>query len=51
MVIAALVVLIYANAPEISERAPQFDAAVNALVSLVDKARLWLDTQVKAFTS
>lgn len=49
MVLAALVVVVYANAPEISERVPQADPFLNALVTFIDKGRVWLDAQVKAF--
>ncbi|MGV6850375.1 MAG: zinc-ribbon domain-containing protein [Marinibacterium sp.] len=51
LVLAALIVVIYANAPAISEKVPQVDGFLNALVTLIDKGRLWLDTQVRAFVS
>lgn len=50
MVIAALIVLLYANAPALSAKVPQADGFLNGLVATVDKARFWLDAQVKAFT-
>lgn len=49
MVIAAAVVFAYANAPEISQKLPQADSALNSLVAIIDKARIWLDAQVKGF--
>ncbi|WP_323776709.1 zinc-ribbon domain-containing protein [Leisingera sp.] len=51
-VIAALVmVMIYDNAPLISEKLPQADPALSSYVGWVDQARLWLDDQVKSLTS
>lgn len=51
MVLAALIVVIYTNAPAISDRVPQADGFLNALVTFIDKGRLWLDAQVRAFVS
>ena len=49
MIVAALVVFAYANAPTISQTVPQADAALNSLVDVIDKARVWLHAQVKGF--
>lgn len=50
LVIAVLIVLLYANAPALSAKVPQADGFLNGLVATVDKARFWLDAQVKAFS-
>lgn len=49
MVLAALVVLAYANAPLIVQHVPQADAPLNSLIGAIDQARFWLDAQVKSF--
>lgn len=43
-------ILIYANAPQIARAVPQIDPVLNSYVSLVDQARLWLDTQMSNLT-
>nr|WP_291730148.1 zinc-ribbon domain-containing protein [Leisingera sp. F5] len=51
-VIAALVlVMVYDNAPLISEKLPQADPALSSYVGWVDQARFWLDGQVRSLTS
>ncbi|MBB97865.1 MAG: thioredoxin [Rhodobacteraceae bacterium] len=50
IILAVLLVLLYANAPMLSQKVPALDAVINAFVGTVDKARLWLDAQVKGFT-
>ncbi len=45
-VVAIVLLLIYANAPEIAQTVPQTDPMLSAYVALVDQARLWLDTTV-----
>ncbi len=42
-------VLVYANAPQIAESLPQVDPYLSSYVAMVDKARLWLDTQASGF--
>ncbi len=46
LLVATLLLLIYANAPRIAQTVPQIDPALNAYVGMVDSARLWLDTQI-----
>ena len=46
LLILAAAILIYGNAPTISNRAPQVGNTLNSYVNGVDKARLWLDTQI-----
>lgn len=50
MLIAILIVLLYANAPTLAGKVPAADGFLNGLVAVVDKARFWLDAQVKGFT-
>ncbi|WP_367153193.1 zinc-ribbon domain-containing protein [Leisingera sp. F5] len=51
-VIAALVlVMVYDNAPLISEKLPQADPALSSYVGWVDQARFWLDGQIRSLTS
>ncbi|MBQ4823482.1 zinc-ribbon domain-containing protein [Leisingera sp. HS039] len=51
-VIAALMlVMVYDNAPLISEKLPQADPALSSYVGWVDQMRLWLDDQVRSLTS
>ncbi|UWQ76905.1 zinc-ribbon domain-containing protein [Leisingera sp. M658] len=51
-VIAALMlVMVYDNAPLISEKLPQADPALSSYVGWVDQMRLWLDGQVRSLTS
>ena len=46
LLILAAAILIYGNAPTISDRVPRVGNALNSYVNGVDKARLWLDTQI-----
>ena len=50
VILAVLVVLLYLNAPMLSQKVPALDGALNGLVNLIDKARFWLDAQVKGLT-
>lgn len=50
MILAVLLVLLYANAPMLSQKVPALDAFINGFVGMVDRARLWLDSQVKSFS-
>ncbi|WP_146345890.1 zinc-ribbon domain-containing protein [Falsiphaeobacter marinintestinus] len=43
LIIVALLVAIYANAPLISEKVPQVNSILNAYVGVIDQARNWLD--------
>jgi hypothetical protein len=45
LIIAVVLYLIYGNAQQISEAVPQADPVLNSYVSLVDQARIWLETQ------
>jgi predicted Zn finger-like uncharacterized protein len=49
LLIVAILVLIYANAPLIARTMPQADPLLSAFVALVDQGRLWLDTKISAF--
>lgn len=44
---AAVLTLIYANAPRIAQAVPQADPMLSAYVALVDQGRVWLDAQVQ----
>ena len=46
LLVAAFLLLIYANAPRIAQAVPQADPMLNAYVAMVDSARLWLDSQI-----
>jgi tetrahydromethanopterin S-methyltransferase subunit F len=46
LIVVMVLVLVYAKAPKISQAVPQVDPALNVYVSLVDQARLWLDTRI-----
>ncbi len=43
LILAAAIVLIYANAPVIKETAPQIAPVIDGLVAAMNKGRLWLD--------
>ncbi|GAA6159336.1 zinc-ribbon domain-containing protein [Ruegeria sp. HU-ET01832] len=45
IVIGVVLLLLYANAQQISEAVPQADPVLGSYVSLVDQARLWLEAQ------
>ena len=47
LVIVALLLLVYANAPAIARLVPQSDPALSAFVASVDQARLWLDNRFR----
>lgn len=49
LVIVAVLVLVYANAPRIADAVPAAGPALNAYVLFVDQMRVWLDTQISAF--
>lgn len=48
LLLVAVLVLIYSNAPDIARALPQSDPALSAFVASVDQARLWLDTQIRS---
>lgn len=45
VIIGVVLFLIYGNAEQISEAVPQADSALKSYVSLVDQARVWIETQ------
>ena len=45
LIIGVILYLIYGNAQQISEAVPQADPVLNSYVSLVDQARVWLESQ------
>ncbi|SHF28655.1 MJ0042 family finger-like domain-containing protein [Ruegeria intermedia] len=45
LIIGVVLFLIYGNARQISEAVPQAEPALQSYVTLVDKARIWLETQ------
>ncbi|NVO56566.1 zinc-ribbon domain-containing protein [Rhodobacteraceae bacterium B1Z28] len=45
LIIGVVLYLIYGNAQQISEAVPQADPVLDSYVSLVDQARVWLETQ------
>ncbi len=49
LLIVALLVLLYANAPTIAEAVPALGPALNSYVLMVDQLRVWLDGQISAF--
>lgn len=49
LLIVALLVLLYANAPTIAEAVPALGPALNSYVLMVDQLRVWLDNQISAF--
>lgn len=50
VIIGAVLFLIYGNAQQISEAVPQADPVLSSYVSLVDQARIWLETQAGSAT-
>jgi predicted Zn finger-like uncharacterized protein len=48
-IIVIVLALIYANAPDIARQVPAADPALNAYVTVVDQARLWLDNKLGEF--
>ncbi|MFC3613066.1 zinc-ribbon domain-containing protein [Lutimaribacter marinistellae] len=44
LILAALLYLLYANAPQIAQSVPQADPMLSAYVALVDQGRLWIDS-------
>jgi predicted Zn finger-like uncharacterized protein len=51
LIIGVVLYLIYGNAQQISEAVPQADPVLNSYVSLVDQARIWLETQASSGAS
>ena len=49
LLIGAVLVLVYANAPRIARTLPQADPALSAYVAMIDQARLWFDAQLGDF--
>ncbi|MEX0305807.1 MAG: zinc-ribbon domain-containing protein [Ruegeria sp.] len=50
IIIGVILFLIYGNANQISEAVPQADPVLKSYVSMVDQARLWLETQTGGAT-
>lgn len=50
ILVALALAMAYDNAPLIAQKVPQADPYLSSYVAKVDAARLWLDTQVRAFT-
>lgn len=46
LVLGALLLLAYANAPRIARAVPQADPALSAYVAMVDQARYWIDAKL-----
>ena len=46
ILIAAALTVIYIKAPQVAQSIPQVDPALNAYVTSVDRARLWLDKKI-----
>lgn len=46
LILGVILALVYINAAKISQSVPQVDPALASYVTLVDQARLWLDTQI-----
>ncbi|MDX2483851.1 MAG: zinc-ribbon domain-containing protein [Pseudodonghicola sp.] len=51
LVIGAILLLIYANAPRIAQSLPQADPALSAYVAMIDQARYWLDARLGDFVT
>lgn len=51
LALAAILMVAYTRAPELSERFPALDPYLNALVTRIDELRFWLDAQVRSFLS
>ena len=51
LLIGAVLVLVYANAPRIAQLLPQADPALSAYVATVDQTRYWLDAQLGEFVT
>lgn len=51
LVIGAVLLLIYANAPRIAQSLPQADPALSAYVAMIDQARYWLDARLGDFVT
>ena len=49
LVILAILVLVYINAPRIATAVPQLEPALASYVSMVDQFRVWLNSQIDAF--
>lgn len=45
IIIGIILILVYGNANQISEAVPQADPVLKSYVSLIDQARVWLETQ------
>lgn len=48
LLLVAALILVYVNAPSISQAVPDLDPAINSYVTTIDQARLWLDAQLSA---
>lgn len=51
VILGVVLIMIYGNARQIAETVPQAEPALDAYVSLVDQARIWLETQAAALRS
>ncbi|TDE39645.1 zinc-ribbon domain-containing protein [Antarcticimicrobium sediminis] len=49
LVIGAILLLIYANAPRIAQSLPQADPALSTYVAMIDQARYWMDARLGDF--
>ena len=45
LIVGIILLLIYSNSAKISETVPQAGPILDPYVSLVDQARIWLETQ------
>jgi hypothetical protein len=48
VIIGAVMMLIYANAPMITDMLPMAEPALNAYVGMIDQGRIWLDARIGA---
>lgn len=51
LLLGAVLVLVYANAPRIAQTLPQADPTLSAYVAMIDQARYWLDAQLGEFVT
>ena len=49
LLLVAVLVLVYANAPRIADAVPALGPALTSFVLMVDQLRVWLDTQISTF--
>jgi len=46
LILGALLLIVYANAPRIARAVPQADPALSAYVAMIDQARYWIDAKL-----